>query len=76
MFFVMCDTQCRQTGRVYQRRVGAMTTSLMRAKRNAVRVKGYIVNEGGELIAQAYSEKLPRHVSSIKNISSREDCVY
>ena len=72
MFFVMSYT--REHGRVYQHRVGKMTTSLSKAVNKARSCQGYITTEDGDLVAQAYDKRLPRHVDEIKNIGSGEDC--
>jgi hypothetical protein len=53
-----------------------MDISFSKAVRKAKKVKGYVVNETGELYAQAYDKTYPRHVDSLVNISSGEDYVY
>lgn len=71
MFFVMADTIVGN--KVYQRRVGAATQNLTTAIRKARVVKGYVQNENGDMVAQAFNENLPRYVDAVVNIGSGED---
>ena len=71
MFFTMVNHVV--DGKTYQRRVGAMTQSFETAKRKAEKRKGYVVDEGGKLVAQAFDASLPRYIGTLVNISSGED---
>jgi hypothetical protein len=71
MFFTMVNHV--YGGKHYPRRVGPMTNSFDTAKRKAVQRKGYIVDESGHMVAQAFDATLPRYVGSLTNIGSGED---
>lgn len=67
---VMAHTVVRN--KVYQRRVKT-NLSFQEAICKAKAVKGYVVNDDGELVAQAMSPNAPRFVDTLVNISSGED---
>jgi len=71
MFFAMVSHV--EDGKTYTRRIGAMTQSFETAKRKAEKRKGYIVDECGKMVAQAFDASLPRYIGNITNISSGED---
>jgi hypothetical protein len=71
MFFAMVNHKV--DGKNYPRRVGAMTQSFETAKAKAVKRKGYITDESGNMVAQAFDESLPRFVGNMVNIGSGED---
>lgn len=72
MFFTMVNHEVH--GKHYPRRFGQMTNSFEVAKRKAVQRKGYITDESGKMVAQAFDASLPRYVGNIINIGSGEDC--
>ena len=66
----------------YPRRIGQMSMSFEKVKALVVKRKGYIVNESGEMVGQAFDASLPRYVGPVdngsinnmlKNIGSGED---
>ncbi len=81
MFFGMVSHKVDD--KTYPRRVGQMSPSFDRVKALVVKKKGYILNEGGEMVGQAFDASLPRYVGPVdngtinnvlKNIGSGEDC--
>ena len=72
MYFTMVDHI--EDGVTYSRRSGAMTPSFNVASSRAAKKRGYIVNEQGHMVGQAFDASLPRYIGSINNISSGEDC--
>lgn len=72
MFFTMVNHI--ENGRHYPRRFGQMTQSFETAKRKAVQRRGYITDESGKMVAQAFDASLPRYIGNIVNIGSGEDC--
>lgn len=81
MFFGMVSHKVDD--KTYLRRVGQMSPSFDRVKALVVKKKGYILNESGEMVGQAFDASLPRYVGPVdngtinnvlKNIGSGEDC--
>lgn len=71
MFFAMVNHT--EDGKNYPRRVGAMTPSFEKAKAKAVKRKGYVTDESGHIVAQAFDASLPRYIGNLVNIGSGED---
>jgi hypothetical protein len=80
MFFGM--VQHRVGDKEYPRRIGQMSPSFEKIKALVVKRKGYIVNESGDMVGQAFDPELPRYVGPVdngtinnvlKNIGSGED---
>jgi len=81
MYFGMVSQQVGDKN--YPRRVGKMSLSFDTVKATVVKKKGYIVNESGDMVGQAFDPSLPRYVgpvdngtinTALKNIGSGEDC--
>ena len=72
MFFAMVTHV--EGNKHYPRRVGPMTQSFETAKRKAIQRKGYITDESGKMVAQAFDATLPRYIGNLTNIGSGEDC--
>ena len=71
MFFVMRDFV--DVGKTFPRRVGSPTSNWTTAKRLALKHKGYIMNEGRELLGQAMCPNAPRYLETTTYIGSGED---
>lgn len=71
MFFAMVNHKV--DGKNYPRRVGQMTQSFEQAKAKAMKRKGYITDESGHMVAQAFDDSLPLYVGKMVNIGSGED---
>jgi hypothetical protein len=71
MFFTMINHV--EDGTTYQRRFGRMTKSFEVAKKKALERKGFIQDEGGNLVGQAFDPSLPKYVGKLINIGSGED---
>jgi hypothetical protein len=72
MYFTMVDHT--EDGKTYSRRSGAMTPSFNVARARAAKKRGYILNEQGHMVGQAFDASLPKYIGSISNIGSGEDC--
>lgn len=79
MYFTMVDHI--EDGRTYSRRVGSMTPSFNTARNKAAKKRGYILNEQGHMVGQAFDASLPKYIGRIegsinklRNIGSGEDC--
>lgn len=67
----------KENGKVYQRRVGPASNSFNTVKAVVVKHKGYIQDETGKVIAQAFNKDLPLYIGAEEariNIGSGEDC--
>lgn len=71
MYFVMYDFI--EHGVTYPRRSGRLTESFKVAKRHAIRIKGYVLDEHRKLHGQAIDSSAPLFLDNRKNISSGED---
>lgn len=67
MFFTMVDHIV--DGKTYQRRVGKMTMSFKTACNTAVKKHGYIMNESGHMVGQAFDPMLPKYVGDVRSIN-------
>lgn len=72
MYFTMVDHI--EDGKTYSRRSGAMTPSFNAARNRAAKKRGYIVDEQGHMVGQAFDASLPKYIGTINNIGSGEDC--
>ena len=81
MFFGMVSH--RVHGKEHPRRIGKPSMSFNTVKAVVAKRKGYIVNESGDMVGQAFDASLPRYVGPVdtgsinnvlKNIGSGEDC--
>ena len=82
MYFTMVDFIA--DGKTYSRRAGSMTPSFNVARNKAAKKRGYIVDEQGHMVGQAFDASLPKFIGKVTcergsinklcNIGSGEDC--
>ena len=78
MYFTMVDTV--EDGKTFSRRSGSMTPSFSVASRKAAKKRGYVLDEQGHMVGQAFDPALPKYVGDVGTINklthvgSGEDC--
>ena len=80
MYFTMIDIV--ENGKTFSRRAGAMTPSFNTARTKAAKKRGYVLDEQGHMVGQAFDPSLPKYIGDVTsgsinklvNIGSGEDC--